>query len=230
MQELAFTPNDPSFYPTGLATRTPAFQAELVRTIAGFTEALAASGESPELRQAADLLATPPDHWWLRAAMPPIGRPAERVYGDAIDELVAYNHARSEADNRQANEVSLPDPARAALGSLLEQVEAQAAGIDAVLRDGRRTDRAEQLSSARGAAFAAALLMRGLRDDHLSAIRLSGRAARWGEAIDQLGAAANVDSTLSREQDLVRAGYSLLMAGNAMRAILDAPAAERSRG
>lgn len=228
VQELAFTPNDPVFYPTGLATRTPAFQAEIIHTTAGFIEALAAGSDSEPLAAAAEDLQTPPQHWWLRPAMPPVGRPAERVYGDAIEHLVAYNRELADDSDRPPPATALSPQARAALASLLDEVEAQAANIDRAIRENGRSDRAVQLSAARGAAYASALLMRGLRDDHLSAIRISGRAARWGEAIDQLGAAANVDSTLGREQDLVRAGYALLMAGNAMRAILDAPPQERS--
>ncbi len=227
VQDRAFTPNDPIFYPTGLARRTPAFQSHLVTTTSSAISELARNSGSAELTLAATSLAVPPDSWWLRAGWPPVGLPAERHYGRAIEQLAAHNRVRAQAlqPGEQARRVMDPG-SRAALAALLTAVETAAAHGDAVIRGTSETSPAVQFASSRGTAYAAALLMRGLRDDNAAAIRSSGRAARWGEALDALDAAAELDPMFVRQGDLVTSGYSLLMAGNAMRAILDGPTAE----
>jgi hypothetical protein len=223
--ERAFTPNDPLFYPTGLAQRTPAFQTSLIETISGAVIALAGPSEGTPLADAAEALRTPPTLWWLSAEWPPLGRPAERHYARATDALAAHNLAlasRPQPAPVQALARGRLDPAsQQALAALLEAVEAQAGQGNRVLRGTDAGSHAVELASARGTAFAAAMLMRGLRDDNSAAIRTSGRAARWGEALDALDAAARIDPVFTRSDDLVKVGYSLLLAGNAMRAILE---------
>jgi hypothetical protein len=221
VEDRAFTPNDPAFYPTGLARRTPAFQAALVKTTAAAVDALAAATPSPDLAAAAASLSVSPTLWWLRAGWPPVGLPAERHFARAIASLEAHNAALAARTPAAAPARRGLDPAgRLALAALMEAVEAEAARGDAVIRGTADTPAARQLAEARGTAFAAALLMRAIRDDNAAAIRLSGKAARWGEAIDALDAAAGLDPMFVRQDDLVRAGYSLLLAGNAMRSIL----------
>ena len=231
VDEGAFTPNDPFFFPTGFARRTPAYQTRIVQTVHAAVDALARETRPPnlaaDLKVAAAELAIPADQWWLRAAWPPIGASAERHYRRAAAALVAHNRLLAEG---RAVPSSSPPGARmdaasaAALASLATAIEAQAAQGDRILRGTDAGNPSVQLAAARGTAFAAALLMRGLRDDNAAAIRLSGRAARWGEALDALDAATNVSPIVTRNGDLVTIGYSLLIAANAMRDILDGSA------
>jgi len=221
--DRAFTPNDPIFYPTGLARRTPAFQEALVRTLGKTVGAMAGDGRSRHLTAAAAALGTDPTLWWVRADMPPIGRAAERHLLDGRDELRAYNIELA-GQRTGAAALSGPQPMSRkgsdVLGALLEEIEAEAERGDRLVRDPSAGSAAIQIARARGTAYAATLLLRGLREDEAAAIRLSGRAGRWTEAQDALDRAAMLDPLFPGESDLVGSGYALLVAANAIRAIL----------
>jgi hypothetical protein len=221
--DRAFTPNDPIFYPTGLARRTPAFQEALVHTVAGSVEAMAAASRTPRLTAAAESLATDPTLWWIRPGMPPFGRPAERHLLDGRRELRAYNMQRAAARSGAASQAGarrVSGQSLAVLGALLEAIEAEAERGDRLIRDPASGSAGVQLARARGTAYAATLLLRGLREDEAAAIRLSGRAGRWSEVQDALDRAAKMDPVFAGESDLVGSGYALLVAANGLRAIL----------
>lgn len=222
--ERSFTPNDPIFYPTGLARRTPAFQSSVMHMIADVVAALDQDGQGGAdvggLAAASRYLATKPETWWLRAGWPPVGWTAERQYRRALDALSAHNRTISASSRQPVTTRSLQPASRAALHALLRRLETEASDGNALLRNDRAGNRSVQLSSARGTAFAAAMLMRGIRDDNAGAVRLSGRAARWGEALDALDAAAGMNPVFVGNADLVQSGYHLLLAGNAVRDIL----------
>jgi hypothetical protein len=221
--DRAFTPNDPIFYPTGLARRTPAFQEALVRTIGTAVEAMATDSRAPRLTAAADALATDPTLWWIRAEMPPVGRAAESHLLRGRTELRAYN-METAAARRAATQAAKPrqisSRGAAVLGALLQAIEDEAERGDRLIRDPSAGSSAVQLARARGTAYAAALLLRGVREDEAAAIRLSGRAGRWSEAQDALDRAAMLDPVFVGEGDLVGSGYALLVAATSLRAIL----------
>lgn len=221
--DRAFTPNDPIFYPTGLARRTPAFQEALVHTLSGAVSAMAADSRSPRLTAAAEVLETDPTLWWIRADMPPIGRAAERHFLDGRAELRAYNVERAAAragagGTSGARRIS--SGSAAVLGALLTAIEAEAERGDRLIRDPGSGSAAVQLARARGTAYAATLVLRGLREDEAAAIRLSGRAGRWAETQDALDRAATIDPLFAGESDLVGSGYALLVAASGLRSIL----------
>ena len=221
--DRAFTPNDPIFYPTGLARRTPAFQEAALRTVGSAIGAMASQSRAPRLAAAAEALGTDPTLWWIRAGMPPIGRAAERHFLDGRAELRAHNAAIAAARAGPAGPVRtrrLSRQASAVLGALLEAVEAEAERGDRLIRDRSSGSVALQIARARGTAYAATLLLRGLREDEAAAIRLSGRAGRWSEAQDALDRAAMIDPLFAGEGDLLASGYALLVAANSLRAIL----------
>lgn len=221
--DRAFTPNDPFFYPTGLARRTPAFQEALVRTIGSSVGAMAADSRAPQLMSAAEALGTDPTLWWIRRDLPPFGRAAESHLLDGRSDLRAYNLQL--ASSRPAS-VAVPKAQRlsgkgtAVLGALLEAIEAEAERGDRLIRDPSAGSATVQLARTRGTAYAATLLLRGLREDEAAAIRLSGRAGRWSEAQDALDRAAAMDPLFVGESDLVGSGYALLVAASNLRAIL----------
>ncbi len=221
--DRAFTPNDPIFYPTGLARRTPAFQEALVRTVGDAVDAMAIDTRSPRLLAAAEALRTDPTQWWLRAEFPPFGRAAERHLLEGRSELRACNAElamlRAKA-NAPARSQRLSRQAAAVLAALLQSIEAEAERGDRLIRDPSGGSASVQIARARGTAYAATLLLRGLREDEAAAIRLSGRAGRWSEAQDALDRAAMIDPLFARKGDLVGSGYALLVAANSLRAIL----------
>jgi hypothetical protein len=221
--ERAFTPNDPIFFPTGLARRTPAFQESLVRTLGDAVDAMAADTRSPSLVAAASALRTDPTLGWFRAEFPPIGRAAERHLLEGRSELRAYNADLAGLRTKAAAPARpqrLSGHGAAVLAALLESIEAEAERGDRLIRDPSGDSASVQIARARGTAYAATLLLRGLREDEAAAIRLSGRAGRWSEAQDALDRAAQIDPLFARESDLVGSGYALLVAANSLRAIL----------
>ncbi len=233
--ELTFTPDDPAFFPTGFARRTAAFQSQLVLTVRGVIDGLASDRKSQPLQAAAALLHTPPDVWWVRLAMPPVGRPAERVYAEAIGKLEDHNRLVATEGRIVPTRLSVAE--RLALANLMRDAEGQAQRIDMVMREGNRQQQVQALAAARGTAFAAMLLMRGMRDDNFDIVRASGQAAQWMEAIDRFHETAVIDPLFVADRHLLRAGYSLMIAGRAIRIILGdrepaagAGALERSKG
>lgn len=213
--ERAFVPNDPVIFPTGLAQRTRAFQSAGIGTAARAFAVAIGPTPSPALAQAAQALSVPPETGRLRATWPPIGRPAEYHYTRALEWMIADNAARPAVRRT----TGLPLPARAAIRLLQADLQADVQAGDRLLRGLEPGSVSVQVARARGTAYAAALVLRGLRDDHALAVRASGKAARWGEALDSLEAAAGLDPLVSRRSDLVTLGYLLLLAGNAMQDI-----------
>jgi hypothetical protein len=208
----AFTPNDPFFYPTALARRTPAFQARLVETVSASVAALASGSGRPLLTRAADALATPADQWLIGRRFPFLSLPAEVQYRRAVGALADENReiAANPRARRQLVGLGL-------VGTLADRVEAEAELIADHRRGPARESDAVRLASARGVALAAAMLLRGIREDEAELVRLSGQAARWGEAIDALDNVARLDPILVRDSHLVEAAYALLLASRAMR-------------
>lgn len=221
VEERAFTPNDQFFHPTAFTRRTPAFQSAVVETLATAVRAMAAAGGSDTMATAAQELATPPTLWWLRADWPPVGWPAERHYRAARLALEEANGNLADRQFEQGSFVASPRDRDAVLRALLAQIEAETARGDALIREPRAAQVPVQIARARGTAYAAAIVLRGLSEDSADAIRASGRAAKWGEARDALDSVARLDPIVPRGEHLLRAGYSLLMAGNAIRAILE---------
>lgn len=221
VEKRSFTPNDPFFAPTAFTRRTPAFQASAVETLAAGVEAMASIGGSDSLSIAAQELQTDPSLWWIRAGWPPVGRPAERHYRTAREALEETNANLAARQSGQGPFAASPRERNMVLRALLAEIEAETARGDLLIRTPRTTEVPVQIARARGTAYAATLLLRGLAEDSATSIRASGRAARWGEARDALDSVATLDPIIPRDEHLVRAGYSLLMASNAIRAILE---------
>lgn len=220
VNERSFTPNNPFFFPTGLTRRTPAYQGRIIATTAAVVDALADGSQNPSLLEAAARLETPADQWWLHAGWPPVRTSAERDYRRALAALEASNASRAARAQKAPATAPRLDPATlAALAALADALEAEAARGDLLIRGRGDENPAVHMAAARGTAHAAAMLLRGLRDDDAVAVRGSGRAARWSTAIDALDALAGQSPVIVREADLVRAGYHLLMAGAALREI-----------
>lgn len=222
VNERTFTPNDPIFYPTGLARRSQAFQRNAIGTVSVVVSALAEGTSDTHLATAAERLAVPTDRWWLQAGWPPVVVPAESRLRAGIAELVAHNELVATAPRETTSTASGISPAgRRALAALILLVDAQAVRGENMISGVESGSVQEQLAAARGTSYATALLLRGIRDDNAPAVRVSGHAAQWGRALDALERAAGVSPLLPGSSDLVNVGYSLLLAGNAMRTILE---------
>lgn len=221
VDERPFTPNDPLFFPTAFARRTPAFQQQVIETTSVVVSALVPDQPEAPLTRAATHLQTPASQWWLNAGWPPIRISAERAYRRAIADLVAHNRALANERAAGVPQAERVDPAAfAAVQAIATRVEMEAAAIDGHIRGNGEGAASVRLAAARGTAHASAMLLRGLREDHAAAIRRSGKAARWSHAIDALDRVAAMSPMVVGEGDLVRAGYQLLTAGAALRDIL----------
>lgn len=218
----AFAANDPFFYPTAFARRTSAFQSQIIATSLAVSETLAISHSSPDLDVAVRALSVSPQQWWVSAHWPFLTLPAERHYQVAIGALGTFNHhlAANRASQTPVRAGELGDGSRAVLQALQRQLSAEAEEGDRILRGLEKRSPAIQLARARGTAYAAAMVLRGVQEDNADAVRASGQAIRWGEARDALDQAAAYDPLFASGRELRTIGYSLLIANNAIRVIL----------
>ena len=77
-----------------------------------------------------------------------------------------------------------------------------------------------QFNEVRGAAYAAAMLMRGLREDFGTTIGQRQLAATWAETTEALDAVAGKRPTFAAgRQDLVEQGYFLMRARESLRTL-----------
>jgi hypothetical protein len=112
---------------------------------------------------------------------------------------------------------------RLVLLALADRLDEEAARADALRRGDTNAarGRAAQVAAARGTAYAAAHIVRALREDNADAVRASGRAARWGEVLDRLDEAAAIDPMIAGDRHLTQAGYAMLLASNGLRDIAE---------
>lgn len=220
-QERAFTPNDPFFYPTAFARRTKAFQSSVIVSLHDVLAAVARIGGSNTIAEAAAELSVPSTQWWLNGSWPLLGRTAEWHYQKASEAIVAANHDLAARRAGAGSFVANLRDRDTVLRTILESIDQQAERGDQLIRNPRSGDLRTQIAHARGTAYVATILLRGLAEDNVAVIRGSGRAARWSEARDALDEVVRIDPWVSGQSDLVRAGYSLLIAGNAIRSILE---------
>lgn len=222
----AFAANDPFFYPTGFARKTAAFETRVIDGVRSTAQALATRHPSKDLDTAVGELSVPANQWWISLRWPFFAFPAERHYQAAIAALGAFNRdlAGGEGSVSRKGEAlpagRLGEGSRAALEALERQLADEAERGDRVLRGLDRSSAGVQLARARGTAYVAAMVLRGLQEDNGAAIRQSGMAARWGEARDALDEAAAYSPLFVQSSDLRSIGYSLLIANNALHAIL----------
>lgn len=218
----AFAANDPFFYPTAFARRTSAFQTQIISMSRAISETLAVSYSSPDLDMAVQALSVPPQQWWVSGSWPFLNLPAERHYQAAVAALGTFNHHL--ASNRAAQPPSLPgaldEGSRAILQAVHQQLSEEAEQGDRILRGLEKRSVSTQLARARGTAYAATMILRGVQEDNADMVRASGQAVRWGEARDALDQAATHDPLVASNRELRTIGYSLLIANNAIRAIL----------
>ncbi len=221
VDERDFTPNDPFFYPTALASRTRAFQSAVIVALHDAVLAMARSDNGEPVMEAADELRVSPAQWWLNGRWPFLGRPAEWHYRRAAADFVRINRELAGSRAGQGSFVASQADRNRILRALTAAFEAEATRGDLLIRDSEAGGVAVQIARTRGTAYVGAILLRGLAEDNASAILGSGRATRWSEALDSLDSVVRIDPWISTRSDLVKAGYSLLMAATAIRSILE---------
>lgn len=210
VDEHGWTPNDSFLAPTLLLDEMPAFQDGLRRMVAATVAAL---GSDADLGEAADAFATPSEQWWR-----PGGSPESR-YQEGVAALRSFNGrlARGEAglDRRPQRLADTLDAMAAVLDQAAVFTERRVRG-----RPGAEDpDMAEQFNAVRGEGYAAALLIRALRDDHGQTIRARQLGAAWGETVDALDALVALDPWTVDASDLTAQGYYLLLARAKLRGI-----------
>ncbi len=210
VQEHGWTPNDSFLAPTVMLDEMPAFQDGLRRAVAAAVPTLAAG---PEVAEAAEAFATPSEQWWRLGGSPE----ARYRDGDAARRLLNARLGRGEVGLDRS-------PARLAVAvdALADGLDAAAAATERRLR-GRPgaldRDLDAQFNSVRGQAYAATMLMRGLRDDFAPVIRARELGATWSEGAEALDALVAIDPWLIGEADLTAQGYYLLLARAKLRAL-----------
>ncbi|MBW7946592.1 MAG: hypothetical protein H3C60_09205 [Sphingomonadaceae bacterium] len=216
--DKGWTPNDSLLRPTGLLEDMPAFQRGQHSAISAFVTSFDQGvGGDPELSEAADALKTPPDRGWLHGDFPFIGGSAESRYRDAIEALARYNRAVAESaapGEGDARELRL------ALLGLSAALAEEAGAVDRMIDESRVGSADAQFNEVRGAAYAAAMLMRGLREDFGTTIGQRQLAATWAETTEALDAVAGKRPAFGvGRQDLVEQGYFLMRARESLRTL-----------
>lgn len=214
VEARGWRPGDGLLAPTRFLDRPAAYQEGIQAAVAPFVGALAQVTREAELTTAAAAFATAPDAGWLRAGWPPIGRPAARAYADGWASLDRYNEAVSAGRVR-------PPRGETTLVATLDQLALSlgAAGLEAERALKGEQPRGAAFARARGTAYAVALLVRGLREDHQLVIRQREQAAVWADAIDAVDAAVAIDPWHVSDSDIERQAFRLLQARAKLRAI-----------
>ncbi len=209
-------PNDSLLSRTAWLDNKPAYQDGLRGTVATVVAPL---GDDADIQTAARALAVPSDRWWLHSGWPFIGGSAESEYRDAVDALVRYN-ARLGA--RDAVLDRSPQRLAAVLDALAGRLDAVAGGVERAI-SGRPAlqDAAadEEFYRVRGSAYAAAMLLRAIKDDQAALVRAQQLALVWNEATDALDRAVDVHPAIVGRADLTEQGYYLLLARNKLKAL-----------
>lgn len=229
VEEEGWTPNDPFFFPTALLDDRPAFQRGAHAMITQFAIALRdLGGDDPDLDAAAAAFSQSPDRWWLRSEWPFFGASAESEYRDGIAALRRYN-ARVGQDQAQFERqgemlIAALDQIALRLGSAAAATERQVQESAGRMIDTHADD---QFNEVRGQTYAAALLLRGLREDYAPVIRERQLGARWVEMAESLDALVADDPLIVSSgslgglfrNHLTEQGYYLLLARNRLREI-----------
>ncbi len=219
VNDKGWTPNNGFWRPTALLEDMPAFQRGQRDVILTFVAAMAKGGEGdPLLAEARDGLSTPPDRSWLHGEFPFIGGSAESRYNDAVDALKDYNLAL--ADD------GLERPLRGAelqrlIAAIDQSLSTEALAVDRMVDEKAPPEEGvdAKFQEARGAAYAATMLLRGLRDDYGEMLTARGLGSTFAEATETLDMLAKTDPFSIGREELVEQGYFLLRARASLRTI-----------
>jgi hypothetical protein len=213
-----WTPNNGLLAPTATLDEMPAFQRGQQAVIAAYAGALStATGGDPDTAEAAEALATDPGRSWIHADFPFFGGSAEARYSAAVGALARYNRALGDSGAAPAEAAQL----RLLLVAIDRAIANKVAIVDDEVK-GRAPpgeNRAAKFHQVRGAAYAAAMLLRGLVEDFGPVIRDRKLGAALAAAIEDLDSIAASEPFSVGLEDLVGQGYRLLTARAALATV-----------
>lgn len=216
INEKGWTPNDSLLRPTALLEDMPAFQRGQHDVLLAFAGALDQEIDGdPELAAAAAALRTPPDRGMVHGGFPFIGGSAESNYTAAVEALTRYNRAIGDGGVPFGNARQL----RLVMIAIDRALARKAIAVDEMVDDGSAGSADVQYHDVRGAAYAATMLMRGLREDFEPLVRERQLASSWAEVTEALDVVAVNEPFGVDRGDLVEQGYYLLRARGALRAL-----------
>ena len=176
----------------------------MVETAVG---ALSERENEQRLARAAESLSIDPARGVFHGSFPFIGASAGSYYHDAAEDLVAYNTALA------TGEIVRPDDAETALAlvsAVRRSLEAGREGLDAPIRGEDGADEASiSYEFIRGQAYAAGLLLRGVRSDFAPNLRERQLISAIVEAIESLDQIATERAAFVGRDDLTAQGYFL---------------------
>ncbi len=206
-----WTPDDPWFFPTGLIDNMPAFQTGMRQTTQQFllelkdqvARARGSGSTAPDLEKAFADLSYPPDRWWLGTDWPWIRGSSTSYYRDAVTELRRYN---SRVGNGQALFERRADTLNAVLDRLALSLGSASAQLDQHVANHAGKGLIDWQSdnvfyNVRGQAYAAHMILRGLREDYGGLIRQRELATVWGELMRSLEALIAIDPLIVANSD-----------------------------
>ncbi len=216
VHEHRWTPNDSMLAPSALLESMPAWQTGIHGAIDATVVALMGVKADPDLGEAVEKLATPPEQGRFSLSWPPVRQPAERAYDDAVAALETWNRkVADDAADYDRNGRIFIQVSRA----LADELDRAAALTGRQIDNGPDGDAAAAYEQARGAAYAAAVLVRALRYDHAELIR----ERQLGDSVSEV--TALLDEMVQERPwrigrtDLVSQGYFLLRVRSMLRTL-----------
>lgn len=236
VRQRGWTPDDPWFYPTALLDNMPNFQ-KGIRTMSlqmllelkdQIARTRGSGGTDQQLEEAFQSLSYPPDWWWVGLDRQLIRKSSTASYEDAIDQMRGYN-------SRVASGEALFERRADSLFATLDRVALSLGAASAMLADhvdqysGDLWDTKDDdiFYDVRGRAYAAILILEGLRTDYADLIAQRGLENVWNEMQDSLKLLLEVDPLVVMNGDpdgmiknhLSEQGFALLRARTQLREI-----------
>ncbi|MGQ0741398.1 MAG: DUF2333 family protein [Alphaproteobacteria bacterium] len=184
VNENGWTPNDTFLWPTALLDNMPHFQEGILTALAHATAKLA--GNDPELQEAAEQLAYPPDVWVWRPSASLWPASSEHKYRSAVEALRRYNARLAPVASVRRN----PRFLSALLAQAAADMDALSASINAHL-DARTgffiSSSADDLFyTAKGQQYGYYIVLKGAERDFADTIRTHGLSVPWRQMMNSL--------------------------------------------
>ena len=202
-----WTPNDSFLSPTAALDEMPAFQSGVHDVLAAAARAYAEESANDDLAEAAEDYAVPVTRGFFHANFPFIGGSAGARYKDGARTFRDFNAELADSERMRLTE---PRQAASLMEAMAASMEETMSEIDRSIRSGE-SDHSPALlhARARGEAYAATLLLRGIRADFEPDLRDRQLGSTMVAAIEQFDRVASESPFSIGQSDVTNQGYFL---------------------
>jgi hypothetical protein len=210
VNDHGWKPNNPFFFPTALMDNMPAYQSGQLLMVRQFLLELkdhvgrlrGMGATDSDLDSAYSALSYPPDIWLIGTRWPFIGASSESFYRDAIEHMRTYNGRVATGDALYERRV---DTLGATLNRMALSIGDASANAERTVSAGRGglfdTGADDVFYQNKGQAYAAYLLLTGLREDYADVIRQRQLTNLWTAMMDSLRQVIEMDPLIVSNGD-----------------------------